>query len=127
MKKNVTPMVLTVLAIVALVFTVADATEEPGSIQKIMKERAAGLGLMIRFLDARKFDLLAKKADELAMETKKTGENLKNPEAKEITLSISSLAEDIYKASTNNEEETIKIRLGEIRNKCGECHMKFRK
>ena len=127
MKKIVIPMVLTVFAVGALVFAAEVATEELRPSQKIMRARAAGLGLMNKLLDAKKFEMISKTANELAMETKSTSENIANPEAKEITLAVSSLAEDISKASMTNDERIIKTKLGEIKGKCGECHMKFRK
>ena len=44
----------------------------------------------------------------------------------DIKVSIK-ITEDISKASMANDESAIKARLVDIKGKCGECHMKFRK
>lgn len=127
MKKFIIPIVLTVFAVATLVFVGAEAVEELRPSQKIMRARSTLLGLLNKKLAAKRFQMISKNANELAMETKKTSKNLDNPEAKEITLAISSLAEDVYRASLTSDESTIKTKLGEIKGKCQECHIKFRK
>jgi len=77
-------------------------------------------------LGANKFEAITKDADELAAQTRKASENIPNPLGKELTLAISSLANDVSVAAAKKNGETVKVKLGEIKGKCGECHAKIR-
>ncbi|MBU1711789.1 MAG: hypothetical protein KKD47_01670 [Proteobacteria bacterium] len=119
---------LSVFIIAAAVFAYAadDVKPELRPAQKLMQARAAWLTAMNENLVANKFEAITKYADELAAQTNKVGENIPNPIGKELTLAISSLAKDISVAATKKNGETVKVKLGEIKGKCGECHAKIR-
>lgn len=130
MKKIMILIILTVFAVITLVFAAEEADQGLRSTQKIMQKRNNILTLLERTLTAKQLKMpnIAKNAKALANQTKKTGEKLTDPEAKELTLAISSLAEELYKASTTNyDERIIRGNLDKIKAKCAECHIKFRK
>lgn len=54
------------------------------------------------------------------------GENITNPIGKDLTLAISSLAKEISVAADMKNGETLRIKLGEFKSKCGELHAKIR-
>ena len=130
MKKITILIVLTVFAVVTLVFAAEDSDQGLRPTQKIMRARENMLTLLERTLTAKQLKMpnIAKNAKALAMQTKKTGEKLTDPEAKELTLAISSLAEEIYNAATKtNDQQILQGNLAKIKAKCAECHAKFRK
>ena len=130
MKKIMILIVLTVFTIVALVFAAEDQDQGLQSTQKIMRVRENQLFKLERLLSANMLNItsLSNIVNRLAMETKETGEKLTDPEAKEITLAISSLAEELYNAATKtNDQRVIRGNVDKIKAKCGECHSKFRK
>ena len=130
MKKITILIVLTVFAVITLVFAAEDTNQGPRTIQKKMQARSNLVSWLERNLTDKRLQEVsaAKNANKLAMETKKTGENLTDPEAKEITLAISSLAEEIYIAATKTHDQRIlRGNLDKIKAKCAECHAKFRK
>lgn len=126
MKKIIILLSFTFFAAAFLVFAADDAKTELRPSQKLMQARKAWIASMSENLGANKFDAVAKDAGELAAQTKKTGENNPNPLGKELTLAISSLAKDISVAAAKQDGNTVKARLGEIKEKCGECHTKIR-
>jgi cytochrome c556 len=126
MKKIIALLSVAIFASAVFAFAAGDAKPELRPAQKLMQERAAWLTAMSENLDAKKFEAVTKDADELAAQTKKVGENLSNPLGKELTLAISSFAKDISAAAARNDGDTIKVKLGEIKGKCGECHAKIR-
>jgi cytochrome c556 len=91
-----------------------------------MQARVAWLTAINENLGTKKFEAITKDAEELAAQTKKVGENIPNPLGKELTLTISSFAKDISAAAAKQDGDTIKVNLGEIKGKCGECHAKIR-
>jgi cytochrome c556 len=91
-----------------------------------MQARAAWLTSINKNLSANNFEAVAKDANELSAQTKKVGENITNPLGKELTLAISSFAQDVSAAAAQQDAETIKTKLGEIKGKCNECHVKIR-
>ena len=103
-----------------------DVKPELRPAQKLMQARVAWLTAINKNLGAKEFEAVAKDADELAAQTKKVGENIPNPLGKELTLAISSLAMDISAAAANQDGDTVKVKLGEIKGKCAECHAKIR-
>ena len=131
MKKIIILIVLMVFAVITLAFAAEDTNQGLQPIQKVMRARQNLVFKLERNLNARlQLPILAitKNAKALAMQTKKTGEKLTDPEAKEITLAISALAEEIYNAATKSSDEKIlKGNLDKIKAKCAECHAKFRK
>lgn len=126
MKKIISLLSVAIFAIAILAFAAEDTKPELRPAQKIMQARVAWLTAMNKNLGAKYFDAVAKDADDLAAQTKKVGENIQNPLGKELTLAISSLAKDISTASAKQDGDTVKVKLGEIKGKCSECHVKIR-
>jgi len=126
MKKIIVLISVAIFATAFFAFAAGDAKPELRPAQKLMKARAAWLTAMNENLGANKFEAIAKDADELAAQTRKVSENIPNPLGKELTLAISSLANDVSVAAAKKNGETVKVKLGEIKGKCGECHSKIR-
>jgi uncharacterized membrane protein YkoI len=126
MKKIIALLSVAIFSIAIFAFAAEDTKPELRPAQKIMQARVAWLIAINENLGAKKFEAITKDADELAAQTKKVGENVPNPLGKELTLAISSFAKDISAAAAKQEGETIKVKLGEIKGKCGECHAKIR-
>ena len=126
MKKIIALLSVAIFATASFAFAAGDAKPELRPAQKLMQARAAWLTAMNENLVASKFEAITKDADELVAQTNKVGENIPNPLGKELTLAISSLAKDISVAAAKKNGETVKIKLGEIKGKCGECHAKIR-
>jgi cytochrome c556 len=126
MKKIIALLSVAIFSIAIFAFAAEDTKPELRPAQRIMQARVAWLTAINENLGAKKFEAITKDADELAAQTKKVGENIPNPLGKELTLAISSFAKDISAAAAKQEGETIKVKLGEIKGKCGECHAKIR-
>ncbi|RPJ13200.1 MAG: hypothetical protein EHM30_11985 [Desulfobacteraceae bacterium] len=126
MKKIISLLSVAIFTIAIFAFAAEDTKPELRPAQKLMQARAAWLTAMNENLGANKFEAITKDADELAAQTNKVGENIPNPLGKELTLAISSLAKDISVAAAKKNGETVKVKLGEIKGKCGECHAKIR-
>jgi uncharacterized membrane protein YkoI len=126
MKKIIALLSVAIFSIAIFASAAEDTKPELRPAQKIMQARVAWLTAINENLGAKKFEAITKDADELAAQTKKVGENIPNPLGKELTLAISSFAKDISAAAAKQEGETIKVKLGEIKGKCGECHAKIR-
>ena len=126
MKKIIALLSVAIFAIAIFAFAAEDTKPELRPAQKIMQARVAWLTAINENLGAKKFEAITKDADELAAQTRKVGENIPNPLGKELTLAISSFAKDVSAAAAKQDGDTIKIKLGEIRGKCGECHAKIR-
>jgi cytochrome c556 len=126
MKKIVALLSVAIFAAAFFAFAADNVKPELRPAQKLMQARVAWLTAINKNLGAKEFEAVAKDADELAAQTKKVGENIPNPLGKELTLAISSLAMDISAAAANQDGETVKAKLGEIKGKCAECHAKIR-
>ena len=126
MKKIIALLSVAIFATAILAFAAEDTKPELRPAQKIMQARVAWLTAMNKNLGAKYFTAVAKDADDLAAQTKKVGETLPNPLGKELTLAISSYAKDISVAAAKKDGDTVKVKLGEIKGKCGECHAKIR-
>ena len=126
MKKIIALLFVAIFSTAVFTFAAEEAKPELRPAQKIMQARAAWLTAMSENLGAKKFEAVTRDADELAAQTKKVGENFPNPLGKELNLAISSLARDISAAAAKQDGDTIKVKLGEIKGKCGECHAKIR-
>jgi len=126
MKKIIALLSVAVFATAVIAFAAGDAKPELRPAQKIMQARVAWLAAINANLGSKNYEAVAKNADELAIQTKKVGENIPNPLGKELTLAISSFAKDISVAAAKKDGDTIKVKLGEIKGKCGECHAKIR-
>jgi cytochrome c556 len=126
MKKIIALLSVAIFTIAVFAFATEDTKPELRPAQKIMQARVAWLTAINENLGAKKFEAITKDADELAAQTKKVGENIFNPLGKELTLAISSFAKDVSAAAAKQDGETIKVKLGEIKGKCGECHAKIR-
>jgi cytochrome c556 len=119
---------ISVLLIAAAVFAYAASDEKPElrPSQKLMQARAAAMTEMSKNLGGGNFEAVAKAANELSEETKKSSGNNPNPLGKELTVSISTLASEIASAAAKKDAGTVTAKLGEIKGKCGECHTKIR-
>ena len=126
MKKIIALLSLAIFAAAFLAFAADDAKPEMRPAQKLMQARKAWLASMSENLGAKNFDAIAKDAGELAAQTQKTGENNPNPLGKELTLAVSSLAKEASAAAAKKDGDTVKAKLGAIKDKCGECHAKIR-
>ncbi len=126
MKKIIFLLSVAIFTVAIFAFAAEDTKPELRPAQKLMQARAAWLTAMNENLGANKFEVITKDADGLAAQTSKVGENIPNPLGKELTLAISSLAKDISVAAAKKNGETVKVKLGEIKGKCGECHAKIR-
>jgi cytochrome c556 len=126
MKKIIALISVIFFAIAILAFAAEDTKQELRPAQKVMQARAAWLTSINKNLSTNNFEAVATDANELSAQTKKVGENLTNPLGKELTLAISSFAKDVSAAAAQQDAETIKTKLGEIKGKCNECHVKIR-
>jgi cytochrome c556 len=126
MKKIILFLCLAIFAITVVAFAAETVKQELRPAQKIMQARAASMKGMSKNLSDGNFAAIAKSADELAMETKTTGDKQGNPLAKDITLALSALAKDASAAATKKDAATVKVKLGAIKGKCDECHAKIR-
>lgn len=126
MKRMFLFLVLIIFVLTALAFAAEKDKQPLRPTQKLMQARAAALKEMNKGLADGKFDAVAKGAVTLNTETKATAEKLPNPLAKEITLALSSLAKETSDAAAAKDAGTIKTKLGAIKGKCDECHMKIR-
>jgi cytochrome c556 len=126
MKKVIALLSIAIFTIAIFAFAAEDTKPELRSAQKVMQARVAWLTAMNKNLEAKKFKAIVKDAKELAAQTQKVGENIPNPLGKEITLAISTLAKDVSVAAAKKNGDVVKVKLGEIKAKCGECHAKIR-
>jgi cytochrome c556 len=126
MKKLIALLSVAIFAAAFFAFAADDAKPELRPAQKLMQARVAWLDSINKNLEAKKFKAIVKDAKELAAQTQKAGENIPNPLGKEITLAISSFAKDISAAAAKKDGDTIKVKIGEIKGKCAECHAKIR-
>ena len=126
MKKIIALLSVAIFTVAIFAFAAEDTKPELRPTQKIMQARVAWLTAINENLGAKKFEAITKDADELAAQTRKVGENIPNPLGKELTLAISLFAKDLSAAAAKQDGETIKVKLGEIKGKCGECHTKIR-
>jgi len=126
MKRILLFLLLAIFAATVLAFAADEAKQPLRPAQKIMQDRAALLKGMNKDLAAGKFDAVSKGADAMALETKATGAKLPNPLAKDITLAISALAKEASGAAAKKDANAVKAKLGAIKGKCDECHVKIR-
>jgi cytochrome c556 len=126
MKKIIVLLSIAIFAITIFAFAAEDTKPELRPAQKVMQARVAWLAAINKNLEAKKFKAIVKDAKELAAQTQKVGENIPNPLGKEITLAISTLAKDVSAAAAKKNGDVVKVKLGEIKAKCGECHAKIR-
>ena len=94
--------------------------------QKAMQARAGWMKAMNESLATMKYAEVGKDAAALASQTDAAGRKMPNPLAKELTLKISTLAMAVSDAAGKQDGETVKVKLGEIKATCGECHAKLR-
>ncbi len=126
MKKIIVLMLIAIFAVAVLAFAAEKAKPELRPAQKLMQARLAWMTAMKENLGTKKFEAVAKDAGGLAAQTKKVGEGLPNPLAKELTLAVSSLAMEVSAAAAKQDGATVKAKLGQIKGKCDECHAKIR-
>ena len=126
MKKIVALLSIAIFAIAIFAFAAEDIKPELSPAQKVMQARVVWLATINKNLGANNFEAVAKDANELSAQTKRVGENLTNPLGKELDLAISLLAKDISAAAARQDSETVKAKLGAIKGKCSECHVKIR-
>jgi len=126
MKKFIVFFSIAIFISVALAYAAEDKKQELSPAQKIMQARVVWLTAMNKNLEAKNFKAIMKDADEMAAEGITTAGKLDNPLAKQITMDAAALAKDVSKAAAKGDADTIKTKLGEIKAKCGECHVKIR-
>ena len=126
MKKIIVLLSIAIFAITIFAFAAEDTKPELRPARKVMQARVAWLAAINKNLGAKNFEAVAKDANELSAQTQKVGENIPNPLGKEITLAISTLAKDVSAAAAKKNGDVVKVKLGEIKAKCGECHVKIR-
>jgi cytochrome c556 len=126
MKKSVAILTIAIFATAVLAFAAGESKPELRPTQIVMQARAAWMKAMGDNLGASNFDAIVKDADGLSAQTKKIGEGHPNPLAKELTLAVSALAKEASDAAAKKEGDTVKAKLGAIKDKCGECHAKIR-
>lgn len=126
MKKIMVLFSIAIFISAVLVYAAEDKNPELRPAQKIMQARAAWLAAMNKNLEANNLKAIIKDADEMAAEAGKTAGKLDNPLAKQITMDSAALAKDTSKAAAKGDAQTVKTKLGEIKAKCGECHVKIR-
>ena len=126
MKKIIALLSVAIFAAAFFAFAAEDTKPELRPAQKVMQARVVWLATINKNLGANNFEAVAKDANELSAQTKRVGENLTNPLGKELDLAISLLAKDISAAAAKKNGDVVKVKLGEIKAKCGECHAKIR-
>jgi cytochrome c556 len=126
MKKIIVLLSIAIFAITIFAFAAEDTKPELRPARKVMQARVAWLAAINKNLGAKNFEAVAKDANELSAQTKRVGENLTNPLGKELDLAISLLAKDVSAAAAKKNGDVVKVKLGEIKAKCGECHAKIR-
>ena len=126
MKKIIALLSVAIFAAAFFAFAAEDTKPELRPAQKVMQARVAWLAAINKNLGAKNFEAVAKDANELSAQTKRVGENLTNPLGKELDLAISLLAKDVSAAAAKKNGDVVKVKLGEIKAKCGECHAKIR-
>jgi hypothetical protein len=126
MKKIIAFFPVLILATAVIAFAAAEGKQALRPAQQIMQARVAWMSAINAGLGTKNYEAVIKNADELAAETKKTGETIKNTLGKELTLAISSLAKDVSAAAAKKDDAAVKAKMGDIKGKCGECHAKIR-
>jgi len=126
MKKVIALLSVAIFTAAIFAFAAEDTKSELRPAQKVMQARVAWLAAINKNLSAKNFEAVAKDANELSAQTKRVGENLTNPLGKELDLAISLLAKDISAAAAKKNGDVVKVKLGEIKAKCGVCHVKIR-
>jgi hypothetical protein len=126
MKKIFLLLSVAIFAITTLAFAAESVNQELRPAQKLMQARATSLKAMNKNLGAGNFEAIVKDANELSADTKKNGDKLANPLAKDITLAIAALAQDASAASAKKDADAVKTKLGAIKGRCDECHAKIR-
>ena len=126
MKNIIVFLSIAIFISVALAYAAEDKKQELSPAQKIMQARVVWLTAMNKNLEAKNFKAIMKDADEMAAEGITTAGKLDNPLAKQITMDSAALAKDVSKAAAKGDADTIKTKLGEIKAKCGECHVTIR-
>jgi len=126
MKKIMVFVSAAIFIIAVLAFAVEVKKPELRPAQILMQARAGWLTAMNKNLGAGNFPAIVKDADEMAAQTKKVGDGLANPLAKDITLAISMFSKEASAAAAKKDADTVKVKLGAIKAKCDECHAKIR-
>lgn len=130
MKKTILLQITALLAVASFALAASHSTPEAKPelrpLQKIMQARAAWMKSMNENLSANKLADVSKDAAALSAQAKQVGESATNPLAKELHLAVSSLAKDTSEAAAKNDAAAVKTKLGEIKEKCAECHAKIR-
>jgi len=99
---------------------------EPTPIQKAMRARLGWIKAMTADLKTMKYDEVTKDAKALSTQTGNIAKNLSNPEAKELTMKVSTLAMDLADAADKKDGKMAELKLKGIKATCGQCHAKFR-
>ncbi len=130
MKKTVFfPMVVGLFCVIGFTWTAqgrATSKTAPTPIQKAMLARAGWLKAMTADLETMRYKMVRRDARALASQTRTIAKKLANPEAKRLTLKVSSLAGALADAAGKKNGAVARMKLAGIKATCGECHAKFR-
>jgi len=126
MKNIIALLSVAILATALLALAADDAKPVLRPTQKLMQARKSWLASMNANLKTKQFEAVVKDADDLSAQTKQVADSQTNPLGKELDMAISSLAKEISVAAVNQDSDTVKAKLGTIREKCSECHTKIR-
>ena len=126
MSKVLLVLVFSYLVLVPLSFAADDSDTSLRPLQKIMRARFAWVGSMSKSLESQDYTNVAKDADALSAQTAEVGKGLQNPLAKDITLAVSTLADELSKAAQAGNKTAAAEKLDAIKGKCNECHAKIR-
>jgi hypothetical protein len=126
MNKSIALLTIAIFSAAVFAYAAGESKPELRPTQVVMQARAAWMKAMSDNLGTNKFEAILKDADDLSAQTKKIGEGHPNPLAKELTLAVSSLAKEASAAAAKKDGDTVKAKLGAIKDKCGECHAKIR-
>jgi len=126
MKKIIALLSVAILATALLALAADDAKPVLRPTQKLMQARKSWLASMNANLKTKQFEAVVKDADDLSAQAKQVADSQTNPLGKDLDMAISSLAKEISVAAVNQDSDTVKAKLGTIREKCSECHTKIR-
>jgi len=121
MRKSTLLLTLTTLTLASL----AVAQTELRPIQKVMQARAAWMKAMSQNLGAKDLAAVAKDAGERSAQAAKVAGGAEG-ERRVLHQQVSDLAKAAAEAATKGDEAATKVKLGEIKATCADCHAKFR-
>lgn len=113
------------IAILAATVSIAAGAAELRPTQVIMQARAGWMKAMGESLAAGKLADVARDARDLSAQTERIAANLQG-ERKELTQKVSALAKTAGESAAMGDAAAVKVKLGEIKGTCANCHEKYR-